>query len=498
MGDDRPRRKLAALVVGVLVLVPYALLTDILRTGSLHTLALYAAVFGGYLVWSSYVVTSQKPYAGVFSLPGLTAALVAVSWAAYALGWLPTSPTGIVHLIAIGLLFAYFAVVAVAVYHELVGFDNYDPQPPLPSVAVVIPAYNEEGYVGRAIEAVLDADYPAAKRSVIVVDDGSTDGTYAEASQYTSDDVRVLQKDNGGKYSALNYALLFIDDEIVVTVDADSMVAANALQQLVAPLQADPGVGAVASNVKILNRDSLVTKCQSLEYIFGINVYRRMFDHLGIVPIVPGCLGAYRREALEAVSAYDPQTLTEDFDATVKILLEGYSVQVADATVYTEAPATWRDLYQQRLRWYRGNYMTLFRHYKRLLNPSQGYLHRLFFPLRIAEMFFLPIASWVIFGVIAFLLLTGAATHVLLLLAFFTSIVVLLTALAVEIEGEDLRHVFYSPLFVFGYKHVHDLLMLKSLLDVVARTDFEWTRASRIGQQQRPHADRGESTQDQQ
>ena len=468
--------------MSLVLAVPYSLLARSLPKGTLYAVAALAAVSIGYAVWSYLVIERWPAYDGLFTAFGFFVAVGLTVGAALWLEWIPAAAASVVHLVAITLVFGYWLVLLLAVYHEFTERDVFDTSPPFGTVTVLVPAYNEEGYIGRAIESLIDADYPAGKKEIVVVDDGSTDGTYEEARQYESETVTVLRKENGGKYSALNYGLVFVDSEFVVTVDADSMVASDALERMVAALEADPGIGAVASNVKIVNRTNVATWCQSLEYIFGINIYRRVFDHFGIVPIVPGCLGAFRREVLAEVYAYDPQTLTEDFDTTMKVLLSGYDVRVSNAVVYTEAPDTWTDLYKQRLRWYRGNYMTLFKHIEQLYDPDQGYLHRLFFPLRLLEMFFLPVAGWVIVGVIGYLLLSGSAAHLLVLFVFFTSIVVLINTLAIQIEHESLRHLLYTPLFVVGYKQFHDLVMLKSLFDVLTNDDLGWTSASRVRQ----------------
>ena len=484
MFDRSSLSTLASVLICALALIPYALLVDIMPDGTVLGIATLGGIFVGYLLWSYYVIEYRPSYSGLFTLTGLSIALAAGTVLVMVLGWIPRTLLALVHLLALALFFAYWLILVLAIYHELTNRDRFEPKPPYESLTVMVPAYNEEGYIGRTIESLLRADYPAEKKQIFVIDDGSTDGTYEEAKKYESEIVSVFQKENGGKYSALNYGLVFTDSEYVVTVDADSIVAKDGLKRIVAPFQSNPEIGAVASNVKIVNRTNLVTRCQSLEYIFGINIYRRIFDHFGIVPIVPGCLGGFRREVLEEVAAYDPETLTEDFDTTIKVLLAGYQVRVSNALVYTEAPDTWGDLYKQRLRWYRGNYMTIFKHLGQLSRPQQGYLHRLFLVLRIIEMFFMPVAGWVILGVITYLLLFESALQLLVLLVFFTSIVVIINALATQIEHEDLRHVVYAPLFVVGYKQFHDLVMVKSLLDVVRKKDVGWTSASRVRQRQ--------------
>lgn len=463
-------------------LVPFGFLIELMAPTTVWAVGVLIGLLGAYAGWSYYVVATDSPYASVFSWRGLALAVGGYAVGTVALGWVRPSLTTGVYLFAITLIFVYYWFIALAaVYHSNRYRSGAAPSAPTESISILVPAYNEAGYIQRTITALLEADYPAGQREIIVIDDGSTDDTYVEAHAFESETVTVVSKDNGGKYSALNYGLLFASNDVILTVDADSVVETDALKRMVDRLT-EPGVGAVASTVTIWNRDSLLTGCQQLEYTIGVNVYRRMLDLFGIVMVVPGCLGAYRREVIEEVHAFDPQTLTEDFDITVKILRAGYEVRTSDARVYTEAPGSLCDLYSQRLRWYRGNYMTILKHRGILAEPDDGFLSRFAFPLRLVELFFLPFASWVILGLIVSLLLSGALLQVLLLFVFFTSIIFLIAALGVYIEGEDWRLLWYTPLFLVGYKHFQDALLLKSLFDVVFDRDLSWTRASRIEQ----------------
>lgn len=466
-------------------LVPFGLLVDIMAPGTLYAIALLGVLLSVYLGWSYAVVNHVPRYESLFGTRALAVGLVGYVAVIVSLGWLTPSPIALVHLGAVVLIFVYYWFIAfIAFFHDQLGRSKYEPEPPYPSVSVLIPAYNEEGYVGRTIQSLLDADYPSASLEIIVIDDGSTDDTLAEARAFAAvvDQVSVVSKANGGKYSALNYGLVFATADVIVTVDADSIVEADALQYIVAPFAADENIGAVASNVTIWNRNSLVTRCQQLEYTIGVNIYRRALDYFGIVMVVPGCLGAYRREVLDEVFAYDPDTLTEDFDVTMKVLRAGYRVSVSGARVYTEAPATWRDLYRQRLRWYRGNYMTILKHWPIVTDPSYGYLNRIALPFRLVEMFFLPFASFVILAYISLLVATGYVYTVLAVFVFFTSIVFLIAALGIQIEGEDWRLLVYAPLLVIGYKQFHDALNVRCLFDVLTSRSFDWTSARRVEQ----------------
>lgn len=354
-------------------------------------------------------------------------------------------------------------------------------QPPLPTVSVLIPAYNEEGYVNRTIESALETDYPEAKKEIIVIDDGSTDNTYYEAKQYESEGVKVLQKKNGGKYSALNYGLYFATGEIIFTVDADSLIARKAIKRLVSRFQQEKGVGGVAGSVKVLNRGTFLTNCQAMEYILGINIFRRALDFLGSVTVVPGCLGAFKKQVLERIGFYDPNTLTEDFDTTVKVLKLGKAIKASSGgRAYTEVPVTWRDLYNQRLRWYRGNLMTVFKHKNALFDSSFGFLNKIAFPFFLFSMIFIPFARILVLASLVIGILSGIWFELFTLFLFFLILQSLISLIGIQMEGEDIKLVAFAPFLMIGYNHFLDFITLKSLFDVLFSERLQWTQARRV------------------
>jgi biofilm PGA synthesis N-glycosyltransferase PgaC len=385
---------------------------------------------------------------------------------------------------ALGLVvYSIWPVICFSFYHAHWDEPPTTPRAPLPSLSVLIPAYNEEGYVGDAIEALLNAEYPTENLEIIVIDDGSTDHTYEEATTYTNQHpVRVFHKDNGGKFSALNYGLYFATGDLIAAIDADCSVEANALQQIVAPLQHDPDVGAVAGDVHVANQTNLLTYTQSLEYLVSINLHRRMYDALRIVPVIPGCLGVFRRSALEAVGGYDPDTLTEDFDLTLQLLKHGYDIRISPAVTYTETPPTWYDLYQQRLRWYRGNFETLLKHADVISNPQYGYLHSVALPLRLVSMASGPLITILVLASIFWSVSVGHTAGILPVFLLFAILEVLSAILALQLFQKPLK---FAALALFRgtiYKLVNDAITLQALVSVLARSESTWTHSRRINQ----------------
>ena len=350
-----------------------------------------------------------------------------------------------------------------------------------PSVSIIVPAHNEEKVIERCIESLLEIDYP--KKEIIVVDDGSSDKTYWLAKKYARRGVKVIRRRRaGGKSVALNTGMLLAKGEIIVTCDADSIISRTALRAIVKRFR-DPTVTAVAGNVKVLNRTNLVTKCQALEYIVNENIYRRVFDIFGVVPVVPGPLAAFRKRSLREIGFYDKDTLTEDFDITVKILKAGKVVQaLSNAVVYTEAPTTWRDFYRQRLRWNYGTFQTLRKHWNVLRYSRFGFVHTLTFPYILLSMLFIPFASiFSIFSLI-YAVLSGYALQVLYVTASFIMLQATYSLLALQMDDEDLKLIVFSPLFVFGYKEIRNFIKIKSFLDVfLLRKEMKWEKIKRVG-----------------
>lgn len=233
-----------------------------------------------------------------------------------------------------------------------------------PPVALIVPAFNEERVLDGAVASALGGDYPDLR--VVIVDDGSTDRTLEIARGWAEREPSihaVAQRPNGGKAAALNAGIAATAAEIVVTVDADTVLEVDAVRRLVAPLLHDARIGAVAGNVKVGNRRGLVTIFQSIEYITGLNLNRRAQHRLRCVTTVPGAAGAWRRRALVDVGGVPGDTRVEDTDLTIAIQRAGWRVVYQpDAVAYTEAPSSWSGLTAQRTRWIWGFIQVAYKH----------------------------------------------------------------------------------------------------------------------------------------
>jgi cellulose synthase/poly-beta-1,6-N-acetylglucosamine synthase-like glycosyltransferase len=374
-----------------------------------------------------------------------------------------------------------FVSVPLAIYQKRQELKQIDSLSYFPSISILIPAYNEEKVLRRSIDTVLEASYPDHKKEVIVIDDGSTDKTYQIAQEFHSSDVKVIRRPNGGKAVAINHGLQFARGEVIIVVDADSLVGKNTLLELVQPFK-NPEVVSVAGNIKVLNRMNLLTKCQALEYITAINIFRRALAVFGGVTVVPGALGAYRREVLEGSGFYDPDTIVEDFDVTIKTLKTGKVIQASTAAIaYTEAPQTLDGFMKQRLRWYRGNFQTLWKHHDAAFNARYGFLQKLVFPFLAISTVFLPFADLTVVISVILALASGVGIMTVPAILYFTLLQLLLFLLAIDLDNEDKKLVLFTPLFIFGYKQLCTFTMIKSLVDVLFRRKLKWTSAQRTG-----------------
>lgn len=263
-----------------------------------------------------------------------------------------------------------------------------------PTMAVVVPAYNEEKVIVQTITSLLACDQPE-HFEIIVVDDGSSDATYRVAREAFAGDprVRVYTKANGGKPAALNFGMARTHAEIVVALDADTIFARDTIRKLVRHF-ANPKVGAVAGNAKVGNRINLLTRWQALEYITSQNLDRRAFDVLDCITVVPGAVGAWRRELILQAGGFTPLTLAEDADLTLAIRKMGYAIVYEDeAVALTEAPDTVRGFIRQRYRWMYGTMQAAWKHRDVLFRPRYGALGFVALPNVIVFQVLFPLVS---------------------------------------------------------------------------------------------------------
>ena len=247
-------------------------------------------------------------------------------------------------------------------------------------VSVIIPAYNEEKVIAATVARILASDYRDLE--VIVVDDGSRDGTAEVVRRHFADvpNVTLISEPNGGKAKALNTGLARATGDVVVALDADTQFDHDTISRLVRWF-ADPKIGAVAGNAKVGNRYNMITRWQALEYIVAQNLERRALAALDTLTVIPGAVGAWRRAALLERGGFSSETLAEDQDLTIGMQRAGYKVHFdPSATAWTEAPSSFGTLAKQRFRWAYGTLQCLWKYRDMTFNPRYGALGMIALP----------------------------------------------------------------------------------------------------------------------
>ncbi|WP_250037517.1 bifunctional polysaccharide deacetylase/glycosyltransferase family 2 protein [Paractinoplanes maris] len=347
-------------------------------------------------------------------------------------------------------------------------------------VTIVVPAYNEEKTIGPAVRSLALSAHPGVE--VLVVDDGSTDDTAAAARQLGLGNVRVVRIPNGGKANALNAGVALSRHDLIVMVDADTVVEPDAVHRLVQPF-ADPAVGAVAGNVKVGNRRGLIGKWQHIEYVIGFNLDRRLYDTFGCIPTIPGALGAFRRAALTDSGGLSTDTLAEDTDLTIAIHRAGWRVVYEEsAKAWTEAPATARQLWRQRYRWSYGTMQAMWKHRAAVRDrgPSGRFGRRGLLFIALFSVLLPLLAPLVdLMAVYGLLFLDREVTAI----GWLTMLVVqVLTAvLAFRLDREPLRPLWSLPLQQIVYRQVMYLVLLHSAVAAVTGRRLKWQTIHRTG-----------------
>ena len=245
-----------------------------------------------------------------------------------------------------------------------------------PFVSIIIPVFNEAKIIERSVKSLMKLDYP--NYEIIIVNDGSTDNTKEVAETLVGFNkginnkikISLINKPNGGKSSALNLGIKISNAEFVLCMDGDSLLTPQSLKMAVRHF-VNPEIGAVAGNVKVLNRGKFFTDLQALEYLEGLNMARSAQSSIKLVNIIPGPIGLFRKRAIESAGFYTSDTFAEDADLTLRILSKGWKINYEPNSIsFTEAPAKLQQLLKQRYRWTRGILQSIRKHKKLMINPT--------------------------------------------------------------------------------------------------------------------------------
>lgn len=388
----------------------------------------------------------------------------------------------------IGLLFLvaiYLTLLRSLVYGVLAVIEKYQARkrsfdPAFrPGVSVVIAAYNEDKVIRKTITSILDNGY--ADLEVVVVNDGSKDRTLEVLQESFGRDsrVRILTQPNRGKAEALNHGIRESRYDILVALDADTIFRKGTIEKLVRHFS-DPLVGAVSGNARVGNRKKWITRFQSIEYICGFNLDRRALDLMNAITVVPGAVGAWRKDLILAAGGFGDDTLAEDTDLTLAIRRLGADIRYEDeAIAYTEAPETTRDLAKQRFRWAFGTLQAAWKHRDATFNPNYGFLGLVALPS--IWIFQVLLAALSPFAEIAMFIALFAGNWRIVLLYYFGlfGLELLTAVLAYSLERAkpwDLALLFFQRIY---YRQLMYYVLAKSLVYAMKGRLVGWGKLER-------------------
>lgn len=314
-----------------------------------------------------------------------------------------------------------------------------------PSVSFLVPAYNEESYIEECIESLLNLDYPQDKISIIAINDGSEDSTLEKMRKY-SDKIQIIDKENSGKSSSMNKALEHVDTELVASMDADSRPEKDYLRNVVSYFQ-EEGVQGVTPTMKIEDPETWAQRAIWMEYIYNL-LLRKLFSVINGQFVMPGPGSVYKTDHIKEIGGWDEETLTEDMEVVFRMIENGAEIRnSANAFVRTHSPATFKGLFRQRSRWYRGNLNNAIRYRDFFFNPAYGNFGVLILPFNL------------IWAVLVMFLLGHFSIRIASSIGEFAfdmySYGVILSLPTFSIQNLSLFHLFNISLAVFGISMIY-------------------------------------------
>lgn len=386
------------------------------------------------------------------------------------------------------LIFRYFSVLIMA-YLYVTKYTVEEKNGYYPFVSIIVPVYNEGIVVKDSIDSLLELDYH--NYEIIIVNDGSSDNTAEVAEtlvgwqQGRSSQVKIslINKPNGGKSKALNAGIQYSEADFVLCMDGDSQLSSNTLKMAVRHFM-DPAVGAVAGNVKVLNRRKFFTDLQALEYVEGLNMARSAQGFLKMVNIIPGPIGIFRKKAIQEVGYYCSDTFAEDADLTLKILAAGWKINYEPNSIaITEAPQKLHQLLKQRYRWTRGIIQAIKKHKHHIYNPTTNFNNTLVLWSMVYESLIWPAMN--IFANLFFI--TVALMYGMSQLIFFWWVAIavldMMAALyCIAVEKEELRLVPYAIFYRLVFVLMIDITKGMATIEEFLGLQMNWGKLERVGQ----------------
>lgn len=357
-----------------------------------------------------------------------------------------------------------------------------------PFVSIIIPVFNEEKILDMTIKSLLKLNYSAYE--IIIINDGSNDNTREVAERlvgykngkYNKIKISLINKENNGKSTALNAGIKISRGEFILCMDGDSQLSPDSIIMAVRHFS-NPEIGAVAGNVKVLNRGNFLTDLQALEYVEGLNLARSAQSFMKLVNIIPGPIGIFRKTAIENAGYYDSDTFAEDADLTLRILAAGWKIYYEPKSIsYTEAPATLQQLLKQRYRWTRGILQSIRKHKKLLVNPTINFGNTFILWMMLFEALIWPVMNLAANAFFIFAALVFGFTSLIFFWWAGLALLDLMTAIySVAAEKEEFSLVAYAVIYRMVFILIVDVCKVMSTVEEFLGIKMQWGKLERVG-----------------
>lgn len=383
------------------------------------------------------------------------------------------------------LLIRYFAILVMA-YLYINEYTFMENNGFAPFISIIVPVFNEGKIIKRSVLSLLNLDYQ--NYEIIIVNDGSSDDTKQIAEslvgyqqgKYGKIKISLINQTNLGKARALNAGIYYSKADFVLCMDGDSQLAPQSLKAAVRHFK-DPKIGAVAGNVKVLNRKKFFTDLQALEYIEGLNMARSAQSYIKLVNIIPGPIGLFRRKAIEQAGYYSSDTYAEDADLTLKLLANDWKIYYEPKSIsYTEAPVTLQQLLKQRYRWTRGILQSIRKHKKLLFNPTLNFGHTFILWVMSYEALIWPTMNIAVNAFFIFAAVFFGFSHLLFFWWAGLAILDLVTALyCIAVEKEEFRLIWYAIIYRMFFILIIDICKAMSTIEEFLGIRMTWGKLER-------------------
>ncbi|MCH7772151.1 MAG: glycosyltransferase, partial [Bacteroidetes bacterium] len=299
---------------------------------------------------------------------------------------------------------------------------------------------------------------------------------------YNKIKISLINKENNGKSTALNAGIKISRGEFILCMDGDSQLSPNSIIMAVRHFT-NPEIGAVAGNVKVLNRGNFLTDLQALEYVEGLNLARSAQSFMKLVNIIPGPIGIFRKKAIENAGYYDSDTFAEDADLTLRILAAGWKIYYEPKSIsYTEAPATLQQLLKQRYRWTRGILQSIRKHKKLLVNPTINFGNTFILWMMLFEALIWPVMNLAANAFFIFAALAFGFTSLIFFWWASLALLDLMTAIySVAAEKEEFRLVAYAVIYRMVFILIVDVCKVMSTVEEFLGIKMQWGKLERVG-----------------